>query len=180
MEESNKASTNISRRLNAFLAILPLNIPGYAAVSGIGKAALGRISRGSVSFSYLHLITIGNTFNLTALQFQDESYPIPGRKTLIRSLRKYIAENNREVILDNLLLNNSAAHFLNLYIEQGYLNTPKTITQIRLEVLDLFEAELSGPQLSNLLNNRYRSGSVKRIIDNPALRTKYLYQLIDA
>lgn len=152
----------IGERLVAYLAVLPLTLKSYERISGISQSTLSRIVNGALNFEYHHIITFATSFGVTTIQFQNEHYPIPEKENLIKNLKKYIRENNRDIDLSRLIRDRPTAHLLDTYIENGGLDTPKPIDVIKKEMAVYFEMDLDSKQIFNLLASRHQKNIVSK------------------
>ncbi len=86
---------------------------------------------------------------------EDGSFVIPSKKSLVASLERYSKANNKDINVKLLLQGSNTAYYLDKYINEGHLDEYKSMSQIRNDIKNEYNTNLSGSQLSKLLSKRY-------------------------
>lgn len=157
-----KEIDTIGRRFSQYKKAIGLSLNSLSKIIGISQGTLSRIENDVHRIIYENIKILSEAFGVTVIQFQDKTFPVPHKKKLIESLILYSKNHNRDINVKALIEGSNTAYYLDKYIEDKFLDTYKSMTQIRNEIKEEFDVELSGAQMSKLLLKRYEWGIVNR------------------
>lgn len=160
MTNNKEILTNVGQRLKDFRGKICISLIALYEITGISNATLSRIERG-FNHNSKNIEILSQAFGVSELEFRNSKINIPPRRKLVNSLKAYVKRENRNVNVDVLLEGKHTSHFLDLYIEDGFLKEFKTIKQICLGINDEYDIKLVGPDLSNLLKYRIKIGTIE-------------------
>lgn len=155
MTNNEEILPNIGQRLKDFRKKICISLIALYDITGISNATLSRIERG-FNHNSKNIEILSQAFGVSELEFRNNKINIPARRKLINNLKEYVRKTSKNVNVDALLEGKHTAHFLDLYIEEGYLNEYQTIKQICTGIKEEYDISLVGPDISNLLKHRIK------------------------
>ncbi len=157
-----KEIDTIGRRFSQYKKAIGLSLNSLSKIIGISQGTLSRIENDVHRVIYENIKILSEAFGVTVIQFQDKNFPVPHKKKIVESLILYTKNHNRDINVKALIEGSNTAYYLDKYIEDKFLDAYKSMTQIRNEIKEEFDVELSGAQMSKLLLKRYEWGIVNR------------------
>lgn len=162
MNDKKEIDITIGKRFSEYRKAVGLSINSLSKIIGISQSTLYRIENDVHRIIYENIKILSEAFGVTIIQFQDKNFPVPDKQKLIRSLTLYTKNHNRDINVKALIQITNTAYYLDKYIEGKFLDTYKAMSQIRNEIKEEFDVDLSGAQISKLLSKRYEWGIINR------------------
>ncbi|MGJ7032305.1 helix-turn-helix domain-containing protein [Niabella hirudinis] len=150
--------TVVARNLKRFLNGIPLSLRDFSGILvEVSQATLSRIINGSSTFKYDKLKTIAEALGVSVVEIQTPSCQIPERDVLVRNLKRFIKKHNPDTNISLILNQDHSAHFVDLYIHLGRLDSFQSISVIKQNIKDEFGVSLVSSNITNTLSRRKKN-----------------------